>query len=206
MINIGLEGLMLISACVTSLAASSFGMVLGLLAGIGSAVLLSLLHWLVTQIYRIDQVISGMAINALAIGGTNFLFHKLDPDSSGHAPSLPPVAFEALACIAPFALWLYARGTRGGLRLQAVGADPDKSRLAGLQPIKIRLAALVATGLFAGMSCENRLSWRRKFSKPGSSSMPCFTVSIAACRCPRRNWASARPPRYSALPGSSQTA
>jgi simple sugar transport system permease protein len=142
---------MLISACVTSLAASSFGMVLGLLAGIGSAVLLSLLHWLVTQIYRIDQVISGMAINALAIGGTNFLFHKLDPDSSGHAPSLPPVAFEALACIAPFALWLYARGTRGGLRLQAVGADPDKSRLAGLQPIKIRLAALVATGLFAGM-------------------------------------------------------
>ena len=151
-INIGLEGLMLISSCVTALASVPLGPAGGLAVGLGSSVLLSLLHWLVTQIYRIDHVISGMAVNALALGGSNFLFHKFaDPSANGTAPSLPTGAYEALACIAPFLIWLYARGTRAGLRLQAVGADPDKSRLAGLQPIKIRLIALLATGILAGL-------------------------------------------------------
>ena len=159
-INIGLEGLMLMSACVTSLASAACGPVVGLLLGLASAILLSFLHWLVTQLYRIDHVISGMAINALALGGTNFLYHKLsDPSGTATSPNLPLVAYEAIACLLPFALWLYTRSTKGGLRLLAVGEDPDKARLAGLQPIKVRLLAQLATGIFAGLGGAMLLSY-----------------------------------------------
>jgi simple sugar transport system permease protein len=151
-INIGLEGLMLMSACVTALVAVPLGPVAGLLAGVGSAVVLSVFHWLATQHYRIDHVISGMAINALALGGTNFLYGKFsDPSKTGSVPHLPLVWFNWIAFVLPFGLWGYMRWTRGGLRLMATGSDPDKARLAGLAPLKIRLAGLFATGVFAGL-------------------------------------------------------
>ena len=55
-INIALEGKMLMAAAVTALVALGTGSALvGLLAGIGGAVALSLLHWLITQTYRVDH-------------------------------------------------------------------------------------------------------------------------------------------------------
>ncbi len=50
-----------------------------------------------------------------------------------------------------FVAW-YLKFGRGGLRLLAVGNDPDKSRQMGLSPVKIRYAALGATGILAGLS------------------------------------------------------
>ena len=151
-INIGLEGLMLIAACVTGLVSVSHGAIVGLLAGLGASILLSLLHWLATQHYRIDHVISGMAINAIAAGGSNFLFGKFsDPSRTGSIPHLDVRVFEVVAFVLPVTLWAYARWTRGGLRLQAVGSDPDRARLAGVAPVRVRFAGLVATGVFAGL-------------------------------------------------------
>ena len=72
--NIGLEGKMLASACFTCLVASStHNALFGVISGVAVAVLLSLLHWLLSQYFRVDQVVSGMGINALALGGTSFL-------------------------------------------------------------------------------------------------------------------------------------
>lgn len=125
---------------------------MGLLAGIGAATLLSLLHWLATQKYRIDHVISGMAVNAIAAGASSFLYGAFsDPAKSGSMPHFDVRIFEALALVLPFALWAYAARTRGGLRLQAVGSDPERARLAGLNPLRIRLEGLTATGVFAGL-------------------------------------------------------
>lgn len=151
-INIGLEGLMLMSACVTGLVSVTLGPVPGLLAGIASAVLLSLMHWLSTQFYRIDHVISGMAVNAIAAGGTNFLFGKFsDPSRTGSIPHLPVWVYEASAFVVPVVIWASVKWTRGGLRLIAVGSDPDKARLAGLSPVKIRFIGLTLTGVLAGL-------------------------------------------------------
>jgi len=151
-INIGLEGLMPTSACVTALVSTSVGPGWGLLAGVLSSVLLSLVHWLTTQLYKIDHVISGMAVNAIAIGGTNFLFGRFnDPSRAGSIVFVNFKWFEPLAVLLPIGLWAYARYTRGGLRLRAVGSDPDKARLAGISPVMVRCFGLLATGLFAGL-------------------------------------------------------
>jgi general nucleoside transport system permease protein len=151
-INIGLEGMMLSAACAAALVGVQHGAWAGLAAGIAAGIALSLLHYVATQIYRIDHVISGMAINAFGAGGTNFLFdHFNDPNRNGSVPTLPIVAFKWLAFLLPIGLWLYVRKTRGGLRLLAVGSDPDKARLMGVQPLRVRMLGLIATGVFTGL-------------------------------------------------------
>ncbi|AIE83632.1 ABC transporter permease [Fimbriimonas ginsengisoli] len=152
-INIGLEGMMLMSACVAALVGVKMGAVGGLAAGIGSGIVMAMIHWVATQVYRIDHVISGMAINALAAGGTNFLFERFtDPNRTGSVPVLPMAFYDWLAFLVPVALWLYVRKTRGGLRLLAVGSDPEKSRLMGVQPLRVRFFGLLATGVLTGLA------------------------------------------------------
>jgi len=164
-INIGLEGMMLASCCVTALAASKFGPWGAMGLGIGAATLLAMLHWLATQIYGIDHIISGMAINAIGAGGTNFLYGKLsDPSKSGQVTHLSPTFFSLLAFTLPIVLWAYVRWTRGGLRLLAVGSDPTKARLMGVHPLKVRLVGLLATGLFTGLAGSQLLAYTGNFS------------------------------------------
>lgn len=163
--NIGLEGLMLTAACITALFSVAFGAAGGLVCGVLAATMLSLLHWLVTQHYRIDHVISGMAINAIAAGGTNFLYGKLnDPNRVGQAPSLPVSWYTVLAFVLPLAIFWFIRKTRGGLRLLAVGSDPDKARLMGVQPISVRLYGLIATGVFCGLGGSMLVSYTGVFT------------------------------------------
>jgi ABC-type uncharacterized transport system permease subunit len=164
-INIGLEGMMLMSCCVTALTAAKFGPWGAVGFGIGSSTILALLHWLATQIYRIDHVISGMAINAIGAGGTNYLYGKLsDPAHSESIVHVPVALFSWLAFIFPVLLWAYARWTRGGLRLLAVGSDPDKARLMGVQPLRVRLFGLLATGVFTGLAGSQLLAYTENFT------------------------------------------
>ena len=152
-INIALEGTMLTSACTTAIVGvATESAWIGLSAGVASAVLISLLHALLTQAFTIDHIVSGMAINALAIGGTNFALNALPDISSEQTASFAVQMYWSLALLA--ALWLafYLRRTRGGLRLLAVGNDPDKSRQLGLNPVKVRYLALTGTGVLAGLA------------------------------------------------------
>ncbi len=152
-INIGLEGMMLASACTAALVSVVHGAALGLLAGVGAATLLSLLHWLATQHYRIDHVISGMSINALAAGGTNFLYGKFsNPDRTGSIPHFGVPIFVGLAFGVTAALWAGTKYTAFGWRLVAVGSDPAKARLAGINPVVIRLIGLLMTGVLTGLA------------------------------------------------------
>lgn len=153
------------SASVAALVAPRFGPVGGLLAGIGSSTLLGLAHWLFTQFYRIDHVISGMAVNAFAAGGTNFLFGRFaDPSQTGSVPHVPLVFFDLIAFGAAFLVWAYVRQTRGGLWLLAVGSDPDKARLMGLAPTKVRLLGLLATGVFTGLAGAQLIAYTGNFT------------------------------------------
>ncbi len=153
-INIGLEGKMLGAACAAAIVGLWLGSIwAGVLAAILAAVLLSLLHAWLTQTFQVDHVISGMGINALAIGGTAYLAEAVPVLQSGGTLSRFPEPlfwFFALAASLGFAVFL-AR-TRGGLRLMAVGSNPDKSRLMGLDPVKIRFKALIVTGIFCGLA------------------------------------------------------
>lgn len=69
--DIGLEGKMLAAAFFSAAVAYVSGNVwLGLLAGIGASMVLSMLHALASITFRGDQLISGVAINFLAAGMT----------------------------------------------------------------------------------------------------------------------------------------
>jgi general nucleoside transport system permease protein len=152
-INIALEGKMLTGAALTALGGAATGSALmGVLCGIVGATLLSLFHWLATQRYHVDHIISGMGINAIAFGGTNFLHQRFTDRAGGEVPQLPLPTYYVLALLLPVFLALYVRSTRGGLRLVAVGSDPDKARLMGVRPLKVRFAGLLATGVLCGLS------------------------------------------------------
>jgi ABC-type uncharacterized transport system permease subunit len=166
-INLALEGKMLTAACVTALTAGALNSaILGALCGIGAAILLSLFHWLLTQKFSLDHIISGMAINALALGGTNFLDRAFTNTARtegitvlqtfsldlGPAGKFQISIYLVLALVLPFFIGWYLKRTRAGLRLLAVGSDPDKARLMGVQPLRVRLLALIATGTFSGLA------------------------------------------------------
>lgn len=153
-VNIALEGMMLASCCAVALGGLNTGSpVIGLGIGLATSVALGAVHWLLTQKYRIDAIISGMGLNAVVLGGCNYLSQKLiSPTAPDKIPILPLWLYVILALAAPLALMLYSKRTRGGLWLQASGSDPEKARLAGLNPTRIRFWALCGSGLLCGLS------------------------------------------------------
>ena len=153
-VNIALEGMMLASCCGVALGSLKTGSpYIGLAIGLGVSTILGAIHWLLTQRYRIDAIISGMGLNAIVLGGCNYLSQKLiSPNDPDKIAILPLWVYVGLAFLMPLAISRFAAHTRGGLRMQAAGSDPDKSRLAGLNPAGIRLWALMGSGLLCGLS------------------------------------------------------
>ncbi|MBX3096775.1 MAG: ABC transporter permease [Fimbriimonadaceae bacterium] len=151
--NIALEGKLLGAACATSLVAASTGSpILGLGAGLLTATILSLgLVWL-TQSLRIDHVVAGMAINLISLGGTNFAAKALiDQNQLSGAPTLAKEMYWGLGVLAAVVIIVGFARTRPGLHLFAVGEDPHKSRQMGLSPIRVRVGALLTTGILCGL-------------------------------------------------------
>ena len=103
-----------------------------------------------TQTYRIDHIVSGMAINAIALGASNFLDRKYLA-GAGSVPIVTLNFFYIVAFALPVVLGLYLSKTRPGLRLLAVGEDPAKSRQMGVSPLSVRFWGLTATGVFCGL-------------------------------------------------------
>lgn len=153
-VNIALEGKMLM-ACVTtaSLSLLTGNAWVGLGAGIVAAVIASLLHYVLTQTYRIDHIVSGMAVNALAFGASNFIDRSyISKAPSNKFPHLAEAWYLVLALAIPLLIWVYLKKTKGGLWLRAVGESPEKSRQMGISPKWVRLYALIVTGCFCGLA------------------------------------------------------
>jgi general nucleoside transport system permease protein len=153
-ISLGLEGYMLAGAFAGAIGSYYSGSPLvGVLCGIGGGVLFALIHALVSLRFRADQVVSGIAINLLVIGLTRFLL-KLMFDSSSNSPRVP--GFErnpliALGLIVPMALaWLLYR-TPFGLRVRAVGENPQAAETLGVRVPRVRLIAVALSGALASL-------------------------------------------------------
>jgi simple sugar transport system permease protein len=156
-INIALEGMMLISAFVGMWVGQVYGLGPGLAAAVVSGGALGLLHVVFTQKFRMNHIISGVAINILAVNGTTFLlrkvFNQADPPREARLPDTIPVGWFFLATllftlIVHFALYK----TSFGLRLRAVGESPESARMAGIAPLRLRIAGVALSGVFAGLS------------------------------------------------------
>jgi simple sugar transport system permease protein len=172
-INIGLEGLMLIGA-LTAYAVAYFSgsILLGLLAAMLAAGLFGLLFALVTVSLKANQVISGTALNLIGLGGTSYvhrvLFGNLPGDRAitplpilrlpilSELPMIGPILFEhnALVYVA-LALTLIAalvlNYTSLGLALRAVGERPHAVATAGLSVIRLRYGAVIFGAALAGL-------------------------------------------------------
>lgn len=186
-VNIGLEGLMIIgafTAIVFNLTfASTFGAAtpwVALLAAMAVGGLLSLLHALASITFRADQVVSGVAINFLALGVSLFLvkmlydkgqtdiikvnFKKVDIPVLSDIPVIGKLIFSnisypAIVAIAlAFVAWYVLYKTPFGLRLRAVGEHPMAADTMGVNVAKMRYTAVFISGLLGGLGGEYTLN------------------------------------------------
>jgi general nucleoside transport system permease protein len=153
-INIALEGMMLVGAFVGMWAGQVYGLPWGLAAALVSGALLGLLHVLLTQRLRMNHVVSGVAINILALNATTFLvrrvFHQASPAREAKLPAMLPVGwFIAAAIVLPFVVHFLLYRTALGLRLRAVGESAESARMAGIRPLPLRIAGVVTSGILA---------------------------------------------------------
>jgi simple sugar transport system permease protein len=172
-INIGLEGMMLMGAFFGIFGADIVGSWLGgILIGVAAGAALGLVHAFVSIHLRADQVVSGTAINILALGITGyvFIYHYGDqgtPTGISRVPNvtLPGVenvlfvgeaigkanllTWAALLLVPLLTLYLFR--TRGGLRLRSVGEKPRAADSVGLPVIRTRYLAVVASGALAAL-------------------------------------------------------
>ena len=155
-INIALEGLMLAgafaAAAVNHFTGSPWIALLGaILAGIAVASI----HALATIRFKADQVVSGTAINILFLGVPALLSGALF-ESTGATPQIPqqnllPYAPIVLAFVLVPASWWVLNRTRLGLRLRAVGENPEAADAAGINVARIRWIGVLASGALAAI-------------------------------------------------------
>jgi simple sugar transport system permease protein len=161
-ISLSLEGYMLSGAFGATLGAHYSGSPwIGLLAGMFGGLVFGLIHAVATIRYRADQVVTGIAINLLAIGVTRF-FLKLAFASSSNSPRIPGFGGSAAAhgfdnpllwmglLVAPALAFIVYR-TPFGLRVRAVGEHPDAANSLGISVAFIRYSAVAVSGILAGL-------------------------------------------------------
>lgn len=158
-LNIGLEGTMLLGAFLGFLIASKSGLLLlafPIAAGIG--VLIALISGYFTVKLGADQVVVGTAVNFLALGATGLAFRRIYGQSGQllSSPDMPRlwgldvVVLTALVLV-PTTWWLLFR-TKWGLALRACGEYPKAVEAAGFNVSRVRLSALALGGALAGLA------------------------------------------------------
>ena len=170
-VNIALEGLMLISAFAGVVGASLSGNALvGLATGLAAGLLFALIHALMCVTFEADQIISGTAINLLALGGTGFLMVEIfgsggtSPRVSGFKevpiPLLSDIPVIGTALFNQSLLvylmyflipitYLAVFRTPFGLRLRATGEVPEAVDTAGVSVWRMRYYGVALSGLLA---------------------------------------------------------
>jgi general nucleoside transport system permease protein len=155
-INIALEGMMLAGAFTAAAMTYAtgnpwIGLLSALMAGVGVAAI----HAVACIRYRADQVVVGTAVNILMIGLPGFLSGAFFL-SSGSTPQLPihqliPRAPIVMAFALVPLTWYVLYRTPFGLRLRAVGENPEAADAAGIDVAKIRYTGVLLSGALAAM-------------------------------------------------------
>jgi general nucleoside transport system permease protein len=178
-INVALEGMLLTGAFFGiwgAIWAQSWGGSAAWVVGVGAAALagmvLATVHAIWSIHLKVDQIISGFALNFLALGITGYLFIDKygDTGTPGDVPGIPDVHIHFLQnwyFIGPIIgqlnlmIWLsfvllvgtyvLVFRTPFGLRLRAVGEHPRAADTVGISVYKVRYIAVIASGGIAAM-------------------------------------------------------
>jgi len=172
-INVGLEGMMLMGAFFGIFGADLLdSWFLGLLVGMAAGGVLAFVHAFFSIQLRADQVVSGIALNFLALGLTGYMFldHYGDQGTPDNVPRIPDVSLPGIkdigfvgdavgkaslltwvALIGVVALSVFLFRTPRGLRLRSVGEHPRAAETVGISVTRTRYVAVVASGMLAAM-------------------------------------------------------
>lgn len=170
-LNLGLEGMMLIGAMSAySVALSTGNPWFGVLMGMLAAGLLSQVHALISIQFQADQVVSGLALTFLGTGlslvfgeglskaGAVSLLPSFSIPGLAAIPFLGPILFKDQSVmvylgylIIPLT-WYYISRTRPGMHLRAVGEFPAAADALGINVARLRYLYVFIGGLFAGLS------------------------------------------------------
>lgn len=174
-VNLGLEGIMLISALFGVLAgAMGGGLFWGIVGGIGSALVVSTILAYFHLVMKANATLCGTAINTAASGLTVFVLQLATGEkgnsSSLHSFSFPKVdipvikdipvlgdilsghnALTYVAIIMVILVYLLMYKTPLGLRMRAVGENEHAASSVGQNVIKIRFVAILICGVLTGL-------------------------------------------------------
>jgi general nucleoside transport system permease protein len=178
-VNIGLEGMMLMGAFFAAWGADRTGSwVGGLVIGMVAGGLLALVHAFFSIHLRADQIVSGTAVILLAWGITGFLYNDIygDAGTPGDLPAVPDVDLGFLGSIPPsglgnfledsleqtslmtvialalvFVSYVVMFKTPIGLRIRSVGEHPRAADTVGISVYGVRYASVVTSGVLAAL-------------------------------------------------------
>ena len=173
-INVGIEGQLLLGAFTAAIVASGTGSLwLGLLSGGLAGSLVGVLLAVFAIGYRVDQVILGVVLNTLILGLTGYLYDDLmvpyantlnSPATFsaikipllGDIPIIGPVFFDStiflyLTYLALASVQVGLFSTRWGLRTRAIGEHPIAADTVGIRVNAMRYRNIIAAGLIAGI-------------------------------------------------------
>jgi len=167
-LNLGVEGMMIVGAIGGfAVAHGSGSVVLGIAGGIAAGATLALLFGVITQIFLANQVVTGLALTIFGLGisaliGQSYTgqtldtFPRLDIPLLGDIPVLGKVLFQqdvlvygSIALTA--AVWWTLTRSRVGLVIRAIGEEHEADHALGFAVIPIRLAVLAFGGACAGL-------------------------------------------------------
>jgi simple sugar transport system permease protein len=175
-INIALEGIMLSGAfTAAAVTVKTHNPWIGLIAAASVGLLVALVHAIASIEFKADQVVVGTAINILFLGVPPLVSGALF-ESTGSTPQLPreqtlpefhvpvidsipvlkqllsghtPITYLAFILV-PISYYVLFR-TRFGLRLRAVGENPEAADTAGVSVSRLRYSGVLLSGLLAGI-------------------------------------------------------
>jgi general nucleoside transport system permease protein len=175
-VNIGLEGMMLTGAFFGIWGSVWSGSwVVGLLMAMLFGGLLALIHAFFSIHLRADQIVSGFAVNFLALGLTGFLFSSIYPggihENVSRVPNVNLDFLGSIPVIGDFLegvfghlnllVWIMFATvilayivlfkTPIGLRIRSVGEHPRAADTVGISVYRIRYAAVVTSGILAAL-------------------------------------------------------
>lgn len=173
-VNIAIEGMMLMGAMVAALVGSVTGSLwIGLFAGILAGGFLGLIHAVLSIKYLVNQIVSGTVINIFSIGMTSYISSKfmqayLHLNNPGifpiweipilsRIPFFGPILFQNnifIYAMFTFLILLHVAlfYTRWGLRLRSVGEHPRAADTLGINVFKTRYMAVILGGMMAGIA------------------------------------------------------
>ena len=185
--NIALEGIMLVAGCVGVLVSIFthslwLSLIAGIAAGMGLAALLGYFHLKL----KADIILAAIALNLFASGFTIFILFLFTGDK-GSTSSFTSMVFPSVqipllrsipilgpifsghnvltycSLLAVVLFWLITFKTPLGLRIRAVGQNPDAAQSVGINVNRTRMHALLLSGFFGALGglylCMGYLSW-----------------------------------------------